>query len=432
MAGDLGDLGQYRWRKIWLEPVFTHDMLGDVAKIHAPDLKRIPRSHICRSVQLRMSERHLFDIPDDVAYFNAAYYSPLLKESRRRLVESTEAKSHPWNRTTDSFFDDAETLRVLAAALFGGEADGYAIVPAASYGLSTAARAVEPRLESGDRILLMADEFPSNVLPWQRVAAETGAEIVTVRWPADGDWARATLPMIDARVKVVCASQCHWTNGARIDLAAIASAARANGSVLVVDATQSLGAMPLSMDEIRPDFLVAATYKWLLCPYGLALMYVAPEWRDARPLEEGWLARENARDFTSLANYSNRYMPGARRFDGGQTVNNNLPGAIAALRQFQSWGIDNISRSLAAINTTIVRELEPLGFQVPPESQRCPHMFGAALPQGAPDSLVADLRAQKIYISRRGSSLRFSPHLYNDDRDVARLIGALGSFAARR
>jgi selenocysteine lyase/cysteine desulfurase len=113
-----------------------------------------------------MSERHLFDIPRNVAYFNAAYYSPLLNESTRRLLDSASAKSHPWNRSTSSFFDDAETIRGLAAGLFGGDADGYAIVPAASYGLSTAARAIEPTLSHGDRILILADEFPSNVLPW--------------------------------------------------------------------------------------------------------------------------------------------------------------------------------------------------------------------------------------------------------------------------
>lgn len=372
-----------------------------------------------------MSERHLFDIPRDVAYFNAAYYSPLLNASRTALLESAGAKSHPWDRTTPSFFDDAETIRTLAAELFGGGADAYAILPAASYGLSTAARAIEPSLRPGDRILIVADEFPSNVLPWRRVAGETGAEIVTVPWPQDGDWSRAMLTMIDARVKVVAASACHWTNGARIDLAAVAAAARANGSALVVDATQSLGAMPLSLDEIQPDFLVAATYKWLLCPYGMALMYVAPKWHNARPLEEGWLARDNARDFTSLANYSDKYMPGARRFDGGETVTNNLPGAIAALTQIRSWGIEHIAQSLVAMNATIAGELERIGFRLPPASQRCPHMFGATLPSTASASLVEDLRKQKIYISRRGASLRFSPHLYNDQADVSRLIDAL-------
>jgi selenocysteine lyase/cysteine desulfurase len=373
-----------------------------------------------------MPYRHLFDIPDDVAYFNAAYYSPLLNESRRRLIESATAKSHPWERLTPSFFEDAESIRVLAAGLFGGDADGYALVPAASYGISTAARIIEPRLASGDQILVVAEEFPSNVLPWRRIAAESGAEVITVPTPADGDWARAILPRIGKRVKVVAMSTCHWTNGARIDLAPVSAAARDNGSVLVIDATQSLGVMPFSMADIQPDFLVAAAYKWLLCPYGVALMYVAPAWRDSRPLEESWLARDNAHDFTSLADYSDRYMPGARRFDGGEKVTNNLPGAIAALEQIRAWGVDAIAASLAAINARIGRRLEELGFRLLPESQRCPHMLGAILPDAsAASSIVSQLRDQKIYISQRGQSLRFAPHMHVTDRDVDRLLEAV-------
>lgn len=372
-----------------------------------------------------MSHRALFDIPEDVAYFNAAYFSPLLNESRRRLLESAAAKSHPWNRTVASFFDDAETIRALASDLFGGDRDGYAVIPAASYGISTAARAIEPRLKRGDRILLMAEEFPSNVLPWRRACEETGAEIVTVPAPADQDWTTATLAMIDRRVKVVAMSQCHWTNGARIDLAPIGAAARANGSLLVVDATQSLGVMPFSIGAIQPDFLVAAAYKWLLCPYGVALMYVAPEWRSARPLEESWLARDNALDFTALADYSDRYMPGARRFDGGEKATNNLPGAIAALEQMRTWGVETITHTLAAINTRIARELEQLGFRLLPVAQRCPHMLGAMLPSSAGSSMVSDLRAKNIFISQRGQSLRFAPHMYVNDNDVSRLLQAL-------
>lgn len=380
-----------------------------------------------------MSHRHLFDVPDDVAYFNAAYYSPILNETRRRLIASASAKSHPWERVTSSFFEDAETIRGLAAGMFGGDPDGYAVIPAVSYGVSTAARLIEPRLTRRDRILVIAEEFPSNVLPWRRVAETTGAEIVTVPTPADGDWTRAILPMIDARVKVVAMSTCHWTNGARIDLAPIGAAARANASLLVVDATQSLGVMPFSMADIQPDFLIAAAYKWLLCPYGVALMYVAPAWRNERPLEESWLARDNAHDFTSLAEYSDRYMPGARRFDGGEQATNNLPGAIAALEQIRDWGVEHIATSLSAINATIGRELESLNFRLAPATQRCPHMLGAVMPPTATgaNSLVADLRARNVYISQRGQSLRFAPHMHITDHDVTRLIEALTSLVGR-
>jgi selenocysteine lyase/cysteine desulfurase len=289
------------------------------------------------------SQRRLFDIPDDIAYFNIAYYSPLLNESARRLAAAARAKSHPWERTSADFFDDAETIRTLASGIFGGDRDGYAIVPSASYGVSTAARAIEPLLKPSDRILVIAEEFPSDVLPWKRTAQEIGATLVTVPYPEDGDWARAIVERIDKTVKVVNVSTCDWTNAAYIDLVPIAKACRDVGAMLVIDATQTLGAMPFPMEEVQPDFLVTAGYKWLLCPYGFSLLYVSEQWRNARPLEEAWQARSNAEDFTSLANYSDTYKPGARRFDVGEKCTALLPGAIAALEQIGAWGVENIA-----------------------------------------------------------------------------------------
>lgn len=372
------------------------------------------------------SQRHRFEIPREIAYFNCAYYSPQLNESRDRLLAGVRSKSAPWERLPPSFFDDAETLRGLWSRLFGGDADGYAVVPAVSYALSTAARAIEPGLKAGDRILVIAEEFPSNVLPWRRTAQETGARMVTVPTPSDGNWTKAILSAIDRNVKVVAVSTCHWTNGARVDLEPIGAACRANGSVLVVDATQTLGAMPFSVEEVQPDFLAAACYKWQLGPYGVGLLYVSEPWRSARPLEESWLARDNAADFTSLANYSDTYMAGARRFEMGEKGSlTTLPGAIAAAEQIEAWGIGNIASSLAAINSRISAQLERLGFRLPAEEQRCPHLFGAELPPSPTGNLVAELRKRDVYVSQRGNSLRFAPHLYVDDRDLARLAESL-------
>jgi len=371
-------------------------------------------------------QRDRFDIPREIAYFNCAYYSPQLNESRDRLIAGVRAKSQAWTRVPPGFFDDAEAIRAQAARLFGGEADAYAIIPAASYGLSTAARAIEPQIGKGHHILVVDEEFPSNVLPWRRVAAERGASVLTVPKPEDGNWTRAILGRIDTSVKVVAVSTCHWTNGARIDLAPIGEACRQNGSLLVVDATQSLGAMPFDLLGVRPDFLVAAAYKWLLGPYGSGLMYVSEAWRGARPLEESWLARDNAADFTSLARYSDTYRAGARRFDVGESgVLTLLPGLAAALEQIEAWGITNLASTLAATNQRIAAHLEKLGFILPPETERCPHMFGARLPASFRGNLVAELRKQDIYISQRESSLRFAPHLWVDDHDVTRLLRAL-------
>jgi len=331
------------------------------------------------------------------------------------------SKSHPWERTPPDFFTDAETIRRSAASLLGGKPEGFAIIPSVSYGLSTAARAIEPQLGKGDSILILEEGFPSNVLPWVRVSKERGAKLITVPVPVDGNWTNAIIGKIDKSVKVLALFTCHWTNGAFINLAKIRKAA-GDDIMMAVDATQSLGAMSFSIDDIRPDFLVSAGYKWLLCPYGFSLMYVSERWRNARPLEESWQARENAEDFGSLVNSSDKYMSGARRFDVGQKGTPTiLPGVIAALEQIKDWGIDHISDSLLGINNRIADHLSSLGFQLPDSSQRSPHMFGAIIPDRYKGNLVSELSKKKIFISQRGNSVRFSPHLHISEQDITRL-----------
>jgi selenocysteine lyase/cysteine desulfurase len=372
------------------------------------------------------SQRPLFDIPEGVAYFNTASNAPLLNASRARLLDAAGAKSRPWERQPSDFFADAESIRRLAAELFGADSDAWAIIPAASYGLSAAARAIEPTLKPGARILVMADEFPSNVLPWRRMAAHAGAAVTTVATPADGDWTAAVLPAIRPGVRVVALSHCHWTNGGLLDLIEISAACRQIGALLALDVTQSLGAMPLDLASVDPDFMVAAGYKWLLCPYGFGLMYVAPRWGDARPLEESWLARSGAEDFATLMNYNDVYRPGARRFDVGETcVTTILPGAVAALEQLRAWGVARIAESLKAISARIVPQLQALGFEVLPSMRRAPHLFGATLPQGHEQDVAGRLREHGVFVSRRGQSTRFAPHLHVTEADLAQLTAAL-------
>jgi selenocysteine lyase/cysteine desulfurase len=372
------------------------------------------------------SQRHLFDIPDDIAYFNCAYYSPQLNESRNRLLDGVKAKCHPWERTAPDFFTDAEIIRNSAAELFGGESDGYAIIPSVSYGISTAARVVEPLLAKGDSILLLEEGFPSNVLPWIRVAQEKGLQLIKVPVPEDGNWTKAIINRIDKSVKVLALFTCHWTNGAYIDLISVREAIDNTGIIMAIDATQSLGAMTFPMDKVRPDFLVAAGYKWLLCPYGFSLMYVSERWRYSRPLEESWQARENAEDFGSLVSSSDKYKPGARRFDVGQKGTPTiLPGVISSLEQIKAWGVEYISDSLIGINNTIAEHLSGLGFQLPDSTQRSPHMFGAIIPGKYKGNLVAELSKRKIYVSQRGNSVRFSPHLHITEYDLNRLLETL-------
>ena len=372
-------------------------------------------------------QRDLFDVPRHVAYFNCASSTPQLNAARERLAASVARKSQPWTRTASDYFADAETIRRLAAQAIGGDAEGYAIVPAASYAIATAARALEPALGAGDEIVMMEEEFPSLVLAFRRVARERHASIVVAPAQGEGDGSAAIRSRIGPKTKVVAISSCHWTNGERVDLEPIARACRDVGAALVVDGTQTIGAMPFDFAAVDPDFVAISGYKWLLGPYGVSLLHVAARWRDARPLEEAWLARRGAEDFAGLTAPSDSYLPGARRFDMGEKCHALLPGMIAGLEQLRAWGVDSIAETLASVNERIAEALEALGFRVPAAHLRCPHMFGARLPEGFAGDLVASLRAKDVYVSRRGQSLRFSPHLHVDETDVERLVSALRS-----
>lgn len=374
------------------------------------------------------NQRTLFDIPTDIAYFNTATNSPLLKASAEALVQGAAEKSHPWQRQSANFFDTAENLRHAAHDAVGGGAENWAIVPSASYGISTAARILETHLNAEDEIVIMEGEFPSHVLPWRRVAQETDAKIVTVATPTDFNWTQAVLSKMTAKTKILVLSQCHWTNGAWVDLVQLAEVGRSKGAWLVLDLTQSLGALPFDFNVIKPDFVAAAGYKWLLFPYGVSVLYVAPHWQDARPLEETWLAREGAENFANLVNYTDHYMPGARRFDMGEKcAPTTLPGAIAALRQISDWGVLNISETLGDVNARILRALEGVPLRPLPEKFRAPHILGFSAPDSIPDGLVEALTKQKVYVAQRGSSIRIAPHLHVTDADIDRLSEVMRS-----
>ena len=212
------------------------------------------------------SQRHLFDIPDDVAYLNCAYMSPLLRRFTEAWQRAVSRKSRPWEITPAAFFSEVGQARRLFATLLGDGAgeDDVAIVPSVSYGMAVACANLP--LARGQRVLLLDEEFPSVILPWRERAREAGAEAVLLPRPADDDWTRVILEAIDQRTAVAALPALHWTDGALIDLPRVAARLREVGAALVVDATQSLGAMPFAMTAVRPDFLVAASYKWLLGP----------------------------------------------------------------------------------------------------------------------------------------------------------------------
>lgn len=374
-------------------------------------------------------QRHLFDIPDDVSYLNCAYMSPLMKQVIAAGNAGLARKAHPWEITPDKFFTGSEEFRSTAAQVLDCSAESVAIVPAASYGISTAA--LNLPVARGQRILMLAEQFPSNYYPWQRLAAERGASVEIVPWPEDNDWTGAVLSALTGNVAIAALPHVQWTSGARLDLVRIGEACRKIGAALVLDVTQSLGALPFSVREVQPDFAVAANYKWLMGPYTTGFLYVAPKWHGGRPLEEGWITRANARDFASLILYTESYGEGARRFDMGERSNFALlPAAVCAMKQLLEWGVPQISETVGALNRQLAESVRELGFSALPEAFRAPHYLALRRKVGIPAELPDILARQKVFVSVRDSSVRVTPHVYNSAADVERLISCLKGIAA--
>jgi selenocysteine lyase/cysteine desulfurase len=372
-------------------------------------------------------QRDLFDIPRDVTYLNCANMSPQLRTVTEAGLSAVRDKASPWTVRADDWFAPTERLRMLFARIIKGETDGVAIVPSVSYGIALAAANV--RVARGQSIVLLDGEFPSNVYAWHELARQRGAVVRPVARPAAGAWTDPLLEAIDETTAVVAVPNCHWTDGRFVDLTRVAAAARRVGAALVIDGSQSVGAYPLDVASIQPDFLVTVGYKWLLGPYGLAYLYVAPQWRTSGvPLEHSWLTRAGAEDFASLSTYSERFRQGARRFDMGEFPQFVLTTmATAALEQVAEWGVEHIQDAISGLTS----RLEDGAIQARAEpvrgSHRVGHLIGIRPHAGIQGNLVSALAAANVFVSIRGDAIRIAPHVYNSETDIDRLLDIVGN-----
>jgi selenocysteine lyase/cysteine desulfurase len=178
--------------------------------------------------------------------------------------------------------------------------------------------------------------------------------------------------------------------------------------------------MPVDLAGIDPDFAIGAGYKWLLCPYGSGLMYVAPRHHEGRPLEENWAGRAGAENFSELVPYKDAYQPGARRFDVGERSNfTAVAQMVAALEQLSQWRVARIAQRLQVVTGELAERCAEDGLTRSAPLQ-APHIIGFPLPPDTPRDLAERLATERVHVSRRGDWLRLSPHLHVEASDIAR------------
>lgn len=375
-------------------------------------------------------QRDEFSLPRDVHYLNCAYMGPLSRATQQAGVAGVLRKANPSTIVAADFYDETNQARALFARLVNVDAaNRIAIVPSASYGLATAARNLA--CAAGQNIVVTAEQFPSNVYVWRKLARQRNAQLRTVSalslQQRGAAWNEALAEAIDERTAIVAIPHVHWTDGTRFDLERIAARARSFGAAVVIDGTQSVGALPFDVQRIKPDVLVCAGYKWLLGPYSLGFAYYGPRFDDGEPLEENWIAREGSEDFRALVSYRDQYQPAALRYDMGERSNFALmPMAVAALQQILEWQPERIQRYCRALFAAAMPELRDLGFAVENDEWRGAHLFGVRMPASIDlAALHADLQRANVAAALRGSALRVAPNVYNDAVDVEALMKVL-------
>jgi selenocysteine lyase/cysteine desulfurase len=375
-------------------------------------------------------QREQFSLPRAVHYLNCAYMGPLSLAVQQAGVAGVLRKADPSKITAADFYDESDRARMLFARVINADdPQRIAIIPSVSYGVATAARNL--RCAPGQNIVITGEQFPSNVYAWRKLAQQKRVQLRTVTSLSVSQrgsaWNDALLEAIDERTAIVAIPVVHWTDGTRFDIERISQRIRSFGAALVIDGTQSIGALPFDLQRTPADAVICAAYKWLLGPYSVAFAYYGERFDGGEPLEENWITRENSEDFRALINYRDTYQPGALRYDVGERSNFALlPMAVAALEQILAWQPARIQSYCAALCAPAIDEMRGLGFTVESAEWRGSHLFGVRMPAGLDlAALHQDLQRAQVTVALRGSALRVAPNIYNDAADVAALLACL-------
>jgi len=357
--------------------------------------------------------------------------SPQMKKLEKIGIQTIKRQGQPYSYSINDFFEPVHQLKTAFSNLIeADDPERIAIIPSASYGLSNVASNL--RLKEGEQIIVVDEQFPSNIYPWLNEAVKCGATVEVVNAPKNKEnrgaiWNQRILESINDRTKMVAIGHVHWADGTLFDLAAIRAKTWEHNALLVIDGTQSVGALPFSVKEIQPDALICAGYKWLLGPYSLGVAYYGSYFDGGDPIEENWLNRLNSQDFTALVNYQPFYRPKANRYSVGEQSNFILvPLLLTAIEQLLEWKVSNIQAYCKKITSKFIEEVSDLEMFVEKEAYRSAHLFGILLNDTIkPDLLRKNLEENKVLVSFRGDSLRVGPNVYNEEKDLKKLLQCL-------
>ena len=372
-----------------------------------------------------------FSWTSDAVYLNAAGIGPLPERSRRAVEEFAALRAAPHRLSDKVLYATLAESRRLAAALINAEPGEIALATNTSYGLNLAARSLP--LEPGDIVLLSDHEFPANVYPWLALR-DRGIEVEIAPVTAEGwpDEAYLLQRVAHPRVRVLAVSLTQFHNGYTVDLAGLSRVTRMTDTLLVVDAIQALGQIPVDVRATPVDVLACGAQKWLLSPWGSGFVYVRRELIPALPpADVGWLAYEGTDDFTRLTAYDTTLRADARRYELVTLPFQDFAGMNASLGLLLEVGIETIQAYLRAVTRPVLAWAASRGVRLTsPAGEHGSAIVGIELPDAARAQRA--LKAAGIVATVREGAIRLSPHLYNTPAEMERVVEVLEEVRGER
>jgi len=358
--------------------------------------------------------------------------SPLMKKVENAGKKGLKAKRKPYKISGEDFFHDTETLRLLYSKLINNqEPDRIVVIPSVSFGMSNV---VNNLPKKKGKIIVVEGQFPSNIYPWTSLK-DRGYEVEIIMAPngmKKGEkWNQEIEKAITEETVILAIGHVHWADGTLFNLKGFRKKLDTVDGLLIIDGTQSVGALPFDIEEIKPDALICAGYKWLMGPYSIGLAYYGEKFDDGRPIEENWINRENSDDFAGLVNYEENYRKGALRYEVGEHSNFIMvPMMIEAIKQLLKWTPEGIQEYCDRLMSPAISQAAEMGFASEERAIRSAHLFGLQLPsKTTPELAMKIFKERKVSVSLRGETIRVAPHVYNDEVDVRKFLRALKQIA---
>jgi selenocysteine lyase/cysteine desulfurase len=361
-----------------------------------------------------------FPVRRQLVYLNHASVGPLPRRVAEAMVAHVENQRDRGAADWRNWYASIEQTRGKAARFLGARADQIAFLPNTSWALNLVALGFP--WNPGDNVVIDDMEFPSNAYPWMRLA-DRGVECRVVRSRDGrldaGDFAR----LVDSRTRVIAASWVAFHNGFVLPVEELATLARERGAILVVDAIQGLGAVPLDVARAGIHVLAADSHKWLLGPEGCALFYVSEEARDRVPaLGSGWW---NAIQEGTYLEYRWKPYASARRYEPGSLPTDHVAGLAAGIDLLSEIGMENVHRRVLALVAALREGLGRRGWRITTPDPSRSGILSAIPPSGDARDVVRKLEARGVIVAPREAAVRFSPHVGNDPGEIEKALAAI-------